>query len=134
MSARRLAREVVVQTLYEAQISKVDARQALQSNLERRSGAQEAQEFAERLLKELLEHRQKIDDLIGESLENWSWERIAVVDRCVLEMATTELMRFPDVPLRVVIDEAVHIVRKFSSRESGSFVNGVLDQRSVHKR
>ena len=128
MSARRLAREVLVQTLYEAQISKVDPYIALQSNLQRRSSGSEVQEFAERLLKKLLEHRPQVDDLIGSSLENWSWERIAVVDRCVLELATVELMCFPDVPMKVVIDEAVHIVRKFSAQESGSFVNGVLDR------
>jgi N utilization substance protein B len=119
---------VVLQTLYEAQIGSTDPRVALRSNLERRSGGSEAEEFAERLLRELLAHRVQIDDLIRDSLENWSWERVAVVDRCVLELATVELLRFPDVPLRVVIDEAVHIVRKFSAQESGSFVNGVLDR------
>ena len=128
MSSRRLAREVVVQTLYESQISRIDPKSALRSNLARRSSGHEAQVFAERLLAELLEHRPQVDDLIVTSLENWTWERIALVDRCVLEMATVELLRFPDVPMKVVIDEAVHIVRKFSAQESGSFVNGVLDR------
>ena len=51
-----------------------------------------------------------------------------MVDRCVLEMAVVELMRFPDVPVSVVIDEAIVIARKFGSEDSGKFVNGVLDR------
>jgi N utilization substance protein B len=128
MSARRLAREVVVQTLYEMQLAKADPDTALRSNLQRRSGGDEARRYAERLLREILAHRRQIDDHIRGALENWSWERMAVVDRSVLEMATVELMQFPDVPLRVVIDEAVQVVRKFGSAESGAFVNGVLDR------
>jgi N utilization substance protein B len=128
MSVRRLGREVVVQTLYEIQLAKTDPQRALRSNLERRSGGDEARRYAERLLRELLEHRPQVDDLIRESLQNWSWERMAVVDRCVLELATVELLRFPDVPVAVVIDEAVQVVRKFGAPESGAFVNGVLDR------
>jgi N utilization substance protein B len=128
MSNRRLAREVLVQSLYEAQLSNVDPRLALRSNLQRRNGGDDVQEFAQRVLKELLEHRTRVDDLIKAALVNWTWERIAVVDRCVLEMAVVELMRFPDVPVSVVIDEAIVIARKFGSEDSGKFVNGVLDR------
>ena len=128
MSNRRLAREVLVQSLYEMQLSNVDPRLALRSNLQRRNGGDAVQQYAQRVLQELLEHRPKVDALIKDSLLNWTWERIAVVDRCVLEVAVVELMRFPDIPVSVVIDEAVEIVRKFSSQDSGSFVNGVLDR------
>jgi len=128
MSNRRLAREILVQSLYETQLSNVDPRLALRSNVQRRNGSEDVQQYAQRILQELLEHRPKVDALIKDSLLNWTWERVAVVDRCVLEVAVIELMRFPDVPVSVVIDEAVEIVRKFSSQDSGSFVNGVLDR------
>lgn len=128
MSNRRLAREVLVQSLYEVQLSNVDPQLALRSNLQRRNGGDEVRQYAQRVLRELLEHRPKVDELIKGALVNWTWERIAVVDRCVLEMAVVELMRLPDVPVSVVIDEAIVIARKFGSSESGSFVNGVLDR------
>ena len=51
-----------------------------------------------------------------------------MVDRCVLEMAVVELLRFPDVPVSVVIDEAIVIAKKFGSEDSGKFVNGILDR------
>ena len=65
---------------------------------------------------------------LEQALENWDLQRVALVDRCVLEVGAAEILYFPDVPLRVIIDEAVDVVRKFSTDESGAFVNGVLDR------
>ena len=63
-----------------------------------------------------------------QALEHWDLGRVALVDRCVLEVGAAEILFFPDVPLKVAIDEAVDVVRKFSTDESGAFVNGVLDR------
>jgi N utilization substance protein B len=128
MGMRRLAREIAVQALYEVAQSETSWRQALDANVERRHGDDTARAYAARLLEAIEVRRDDIRDRIDAALANWSWERVALVDRCVLQVAAAELLTFPDVPLRVSIDEAVEIARKFSTDDSGAFVNGVLDR------
>lgn len=125
---RRLAREIAVQTLYEVAQSEVSWRQALDANVERRHGDSEARTYAARLLEAIEARSADIRVRIDAALANWSWERVALVDRCVLQVGTAELLAFPDVPVRVSINEAVEIARKFSTDASGPFVNGVLDR------
>lgn len=128
MRRRRLAREIAVQTLYEMAQSDVAMRQALQTNVERREGGDAERAYAERLLHAVEAQRDTIRAHLVAALANWSWERVALVDRCVLQVSAAELLGFSDVPVRVSIDEAIEIARKFGSEESGAFVNGVLDR------
>ncbi len=128
MSERRLAREVAVQTLYEITHTEEEYPRALSANLERRSGRAGVHAYAARLLDCIAAHREEIAAALASALENWSLERVSMVDRCVLEVACAEILYFPDVPIAVAIDEAVQIARKFSTDESGPFVNGVLDR------
>ena len=69
-----------------------------------------------------------IDDLIDRYAIDWSVERMPVVDRNVLRVAVYELLRHPDVPLAAVISEAVELAKRYSTDESGRFVNGVLSR------
>ena len=129
MGDRRLARELVVQSLYEIAQSGTDWRRALEANLERRAAARgPVRAYAERLLREIEARREEIAVKLAESVTHWSLERVALVERCVLEAAAAEILYFPDVPAAVAIHEAVEIARKFSTEESGGFVNGVLDR------
>jgi N utilization substance protein B len=128
MGDRRLAREIAVQTLYEIAHTEEPFGRALRSNLERRQAGDEVAAYAERLLQTITAHRDSIDAQLGAALENWSWERVALVDRCVLQVGCAEILHHEDIPLRVALDEAVEIARKFSTHESGAFVNGVLDK------
>ena len=128
MAARRLAREIAVQTLYEMAQAETPWAHALRSNLERREGGDAEQSYARRVLETIEARGDEIRQRIDAALENWAWERVALVDRCVLQVGCAEILAFPDVPLRVSIDEAVEIARKFSTEESGAFVNGVLDR------
>lgn len=128
MSERRKAREVAVQTLYEISHTEEAFPRALAANLQRREAGEPAGAYAERLLLAVTGHREAIAARLAAALENWSLERVALVDRCVLEVACAEILFFTDVPLAVAIDEAVQIARKFSTDESGPFVNGVLDR------
>jgi len=128
MGDRRLAREVAVQTLYEIAQSGIFWHSALESNLERRDARSDTAHYAERLVSTVRTQRETITAALQQALENWDLERLALVDRCVLEVGAAEILFFPDVPLKVVIDEAVDVVRKFSTDESGAFVNGVLDR------
>lgn len=71
-------------------------------------------------------HLERIDALLAEHARGWTVERMPVVDRSVLRLATFELLERPDVPTAVVIDEAVELAKRFSTDDSGRFVNGML--------
>jgi N utilization substance protein B len=73
----------------------------------------------------------EIDGLIVQYTEHWDLERMAVVDRNILRLAVYELLDHEKVPPKVAINEAIEIAKKFGTRESGRFINGILDR--VHK-
>ena len=72
-------------------------------------------------------HRQEFDELIASKSRNWDLTRIALMDRLILRMALTEFFYFKDIPPKVSISEAIEIAKVFSTEESSSFVNGILD-------
>lgn len=84
--------------------------------------------FAEPLIRGTLEHRAAIDATIQQYAKNWDLGRMAVVDRNVLRLAVYEMLHRDDIPPVVSINEAVDIAKKFSTDESGRFVNGILDK------
>ena len=84
--------------------------------------------FSEPLIRGVIEHRDKIDAEIQKHAKNWSLHRMAAVDRNVLRLATYEMLFRDDIPPIVSINEAVDIAKKFSTHDSGKFVNGILDQ------
>jgi N utilization substance protein B len=83
--------------------------------------------FAEPLIRGTLEHRDEADDLIRKHTRNWELHRIAAVDRNILRLAIYEMLHREDIPPVVSINEAVDIAKKFSTQDSGKFVNGILD-------
>ena len=85
-------------------------------------------EAAEALVRGVAGHRRQIDEAIEAVSVNWRLDRMAKVDRNVLRLAVHELLHRPDVPVKVVIDEAIELGKKFGSESSGAFVNGVLDR------
>jgi len=84
--------------------------------------------FAEPLIKGVLQHREAIDEHIKKHCRNWDFNRIAVVDRNVMRLAIFEMLHREDIPPVVSINEAVDIAKKFSTEDSGKFVNGILDR------
>jgi N utilization substance protein B len=84
-------------------------------------------EFADPLIRGTLEHRDKVDGIIKKHAINWELHRIAAVDRNVLRLAIYEMLHRDDIPPVVSINEAVDIAKKFSTQDSGKFVNGILD-------
>jgi N utilization substance protein B len=70
----------------------------------------------------------KIDEIIQKNLENWTLDRLSVVDRSLLRLGTYELLFVLDVPIEVTIDEIIELGKKFGTENSGKFVNGVLDK------
>jgi N utilization substance protein B len=84
--------------------------------------------FAEPLIRGTLEHRDEADAVIKKHAKNWDLHRIAAVDRNILRLAIYEMLHRDDIPPVVSINEAVDIAKKFSTEDSGKFVNGILDK------
>ena len=126
---RTKARERALQALYQIDVASTDLDEALArfwrsfEPVER-----EVREMAEALVRGAAAHRREIDETIEAVSINWRLDRMAKVDRNVLRLAVHELFHRPDVPVKVVIDEAVELAKKFGSESSGAFVNGVLDR------
>ena len=85
-------------------------------------------QFARQLARMAYQHRQELEEKICPLLRNWTLERLPCVDRLCLRMALCELREFPDIPMRVTINEYIELVRLFSTEESPHFVNAVLDR------
>ncbi len=84
--------------------------------------------FADPVIRGTLEHRAEADEIIKKHALNWDLHRIAAVDRNILRLAIFEMMHREDIPPVVSINEAVDIAKKFSTEDSGKFVNGILDK------
>jgi N utilization substance protein B len=85
-------------------------------------------EFADGLIRGVVEHRPELDQRITQFAQNWDLKRMAVVDRNILRLAIFEMYFRQDIPPVVSINEAVDIAKKFSTADSGKFVNGILDR------
>jgi N utilization substance protein B len=86
------------------------------------------QELARAIAKTAGERAAEIDELIAASSKNWRIDRMSRVDRNILRLGACELIAFRDVPVKVVINEAVELAKRFGTAESSAFVNGVLDR------
>jgi len=132
MGQRRRARELAVQLLYQLETSPEDLSSAM-DRFELAFGLPaKAAEFYGRLVKGVSDHRAEIDQLIERFSKNWKLERMSKVDRNILRLAVFELIGCPDVPDKVVINEAVDLGKRFGTGESGAFINGVLDAIKNH--
>lgn len=131
MGARRRARGFALQVLYALDLNRDEtARQALDRysgwfdlDTEPRSLA-----FATALVDAVVEHLSEIDALIQGASRNWRLERMSRVDRNVLRLAVGELRYAQDVPVKVIINEAVELAKRFGATESPAFINGILDR------
>lgn len=127
--ARRQARELAVQFLYQHDVNATELPEALalfwqtQSNV-----ADKVRQFAEELVRGAVGNQPALDEKIQQYTEHWELGRIAAVDRSILRLAIYEMLFRDDIPPVVSINEAVEIAKLYSTRESGAFVNGILDR------
>ncbi len=126
---RRHARELAVQFLYQYDLSGGDLKEALELFWQTQTDVPDAvRTFAEDLIRGCLSHRDVIDEKLRQYTEHWELPRMAAVDRNILRLAIFEMLRRDDIPPVVSINEAVEIAKRYSTRESGAFVNGILDR------
>lgn len=128
MSTRREAREHVMKALYSHEQASADPDHVVETLIRPRfEDDASTGDFAERLFRQTLQSIDEADKLIEKHAKNWDIERIAIIDRSLLRMATTELLEFEEIPPKVSIDEAIEVAKRYSTPRSDTFVNGVLD-------
>jgi len=128
MGTRRKSRELVLQMLFQADMGRQTPEQVRRTFWnEHKSVDEDVRGFAEDLFRIATERSEEINTLIEAHAQHWRMDRMAAVDRNLLRASVAELLAFPSTPRAVVINEALEIARKFSSPESVTFINGVLD-------
>lgn len=128
MGKRRRSREFALQVLYQLEITKQEALRTLAQFQEHFSEGVERDDFVERLVLGVSEHRKEIDRLIEQYSENWRLDRMNMIDRNILRMAAFELLYCEDIPPKVTLNEAIDLGKRYGTDESGSFINGILDR------
>jgi N utilization substance protein B len=122
---RRYARELALQTLYSVEVGHNDPVAALDATLETATDSDDRR-FIRDLVLGTLENVERSDAAISPLLHGWTLERLPILDRIVLRMSVYEMQAHPDTPFAVVVNEAVELAKKYSTEDSGRFVNGVL--------
>ncbi|MBV8300026.1 MAG: transcription antitermination factor NusB [Candidatus Eremiobacteraeota bacterium] len=124
-SSRRHGREVALQALYGTEVGRRPAGEIL-TELLARNESSEGRAFVRDLVMGTLENSAESDALIGPLLEGWTLDRLPTIDRIILRMSAFELNHRKEIDPAVVINEAVELAKKFSTEDSGRYVNGVL--------
>jgi N utilization substance protein B len=126
---RHRSRELALQALYFWEVGRTAPDEAIDHVLAAldEPPPESVRTFAEALVKGAVQTHEELDSLIGGHIDNWRIERLAVVDRLILRLATWELRYQPETPPAVIVNEALELARTFSADESVKFVNGVLD-------
>lgn len=133
---RRLAREIIVQSLYQMEMNDVEAADAVEMLIEEASEENETEHvitdeielktYVVEHVNGVWEHKAAIDDMLEHYLKGWQMSRLSRVDRQILRLATYEMVFANDVPAKVAVNEAIDLAKHFGTDDSGKFVNGVL--------
>ena len=134
MKKRTRSRELALQFLYQVDLLGSEILDEARQFLREEEPDKSTREFALHLVRGTVEHAREIDTVIREVAQNWDIERMAVIDRNVLRMATYELLWCHDIPPKVSINEAIELGKRFSTQNSGGFINGILDKIKDHPR
>ncbi len=126
---RRRSREYALQILFQLELTDTELNDALLNEFWKGIDEEsDVKEFTHIIVNSTLEHLDAIDERIKKAAQHWSLERMAVIDRNILRAATYELSYRTDIPPSVVINEAIEIAKKYSTEDSASFINGIIDR------
>ena len=128
MSTRRRGREYVLKALYAYEQGEQSRDEIIESIIEDGSLEGNVLAFARDLFKTVTGNLEKIDNYIKGLATNWRLDRIAIVDKNILRIAICEIQCMPDIPMKVSINEAIEMAKKYSTFESAAFVNGIMDR------
>jgi transcription antitermination protein NusB len=127
MARRSRAREVALQLLYQEDLNPAISAAEEQQFLHGRLASSDLVEFAWSLVVGVRQRRPELDALLSKTADNWTLSRMAATDRNVLRLGAFEIMH-TETPERVAINEAVELAKRFGSKQSAQFVNGILDR------
>ncbi len=144
MRKRTRSREFALQILYELDIAPSEVMEVLEDfwkdrtdlaltspekmALEEDKKEPEVREYTQKLVLGTLEKKATIDLMIERYAENWEIQRMACVDRNILRLATYEILHIDEIPIKVAINEAVELAKRYGEQDSSKFVNGILDR------
>jgi transcription antitermination protein NusB len=123
---RRIIREKVLQVLYAYELNGEGLTAQSEGILSEITNEAD-REFAEQLINKVAGNKKNLDEQIQNRVANWEMDRIALVDRILLQMGIAEIYYFPDIPPKVSINEVIEIAKDYSTSNSGKFINGILD-------
>ena len=126
MGGRRLSREMALKALFQIDLVNTNTEETLKYTFENGEFSDEVKEFTLILVKGVMSNLPEIDKAINTYANNWSLERITNIDRNILRMAIYEILHLKNIPKSVSINEAVELAKKYGTKSSYSFVNGVL--------
>ena len=127
MGARRKARELALQMLFQHDMSGNKPEQIIDTFEELQKSKPNTREFATKIFHGTVAHMTEIDEMIQNQAENWRLSRMAAVDRNIIRMSVYEFLHEDDTPKLVIIDEAIEIAKKYGTQKSSQFINGILD-------
>ncbi|MBI5778767.1 MAG: transcription antitermination factor NusB [Planctomycetes bacterium] len=133
MRQRTLSRELALQIIYrlnfQKDISDIDLNAVLEELIKASANhAESTTHYTKELVKGYLQNRDTIDEAIKKSSANWEFQRIALIDRAILQIAAYELLCRADIPQAVSINEAIELAKKYGGQNSSNFINGILDK------
>lgn len=124
---RALARALTMQCLTQLDVQGDDFLLEMNGFIAEANMTADSKTLAEHLTRTAWTNRATCDQFIAETVKHWQLQRIALIDRAILRLAIAELLYRPEVPVKVVLDQAIELAKKFSTAESPQFINGVLD-------
>lgn len=124
--SRRRAREAALRVLYEIEVGKANIRDAIEVAVLEMDVTHQLANYMEQLVKETRRLREELDARLSRYLNDYDITRLATIDRNILRIAAYELLYVPEMPPAVTINEAIEIAKRYSTSESGRFINGVL--------
>jgi len=125
---RSRGRELALQFLYQRDLRGPELEGEVESFIKSEEPDGEARKFALKLVAGTIEHLEPLNEKIQSVAQNWDIARMAVIDRNVLRLATFELLFCNDIPPKVAINEAIELGKRYSTQNSGAFINGILDK------
>lgn len=127
MGARRKARELALQMLFQHDMSGNPPDTIIDTFEELQKSKANTREFATKIFRGTVDHLAELDDMIQAQADNWRLSRMATVDRNIIRMSVYEFLHESDTPKLVIIDEAIEIAKRYGTQKSSQFINGILD-------
>jgi N utilization substance protein B len=126
---RRRSREYALQILFQLELSGTELNDEIWTEFwEGINEDDRVKDFTRIIVRSTLEHKDKLDETIKNAAEHWAIDRMPAIDRNILRAAAYELLFRHEIPPSVVINEALEIAKKYSTKDSASFINGILDR------